>query len=65
MESEAELIFQQAERAMQDAADRVVEDARRTDGSVVVWEHGAVRRIPANQLSQSADGIAEKRTDKE
>ena len=50
MESEAELIFQQADRALQDAADRVVEEARRTNGEVVVWENGAVRHIPADQL---------------
>ena len=45
-----ELLFEQAEKAMQDAADRVVEEARRTHGEVVVWEDGAVRHIPADQL---------------
>jgi hypothetical protein len=48
--TEAELLFQQAEKAMQEAADGVVEEARRTHGVVVVWENGAVRRIPADQL---------------
>lgn len=51
--TDAEILFAQAERAMQDAADRVVEEARRTHGSVVVWENGAVRRIPADQLPAS------------
>ncbi len=45
-----ELLFKQAEEAMQDAADHVVEEARRTGGSVVVWENGAVRHIPASEL---------------
>ena len=45
-----ELHFEQAEKAMQEAADRVVEEARRTNSSVVVWENGAVCCIPADQL---------------
>ena len=45
-----ELLFEQAERAMQEAADRVVEEARRTNSSVVVWEDGTVRHIPPDQL---------------
>ncbi len=48
--SEEELLLQNAEKAMQEAADRAVEEARRTHGAVVVWENGAVRRIPADQL---------------
>jgi hypothetical protein len=48
--TEAEILFAQAEKAIQEAADRVVEEARRTHGSVVVWENGAVRRIPADEL---------------
>ena len=48
--TEEELLFQQAEKAMQEAADRVVEEARRTNSSVVVWEDGAVRHIPPDQL---------------
>jgi hypothetical protein len=48
--TQAELLFEQAEKAMQEAADGVVEEARRTHGVVVVWENGAVRRIPADQL---------------
>jgi hypothetical protein len=48
--TEAELLFEQAERAMQEAADGVVEEARRTHRVVVVWEDGTVRRIPAKQL---------------
>ena len=45
-----ELLLEQAEKAMQEAADGVVEEARRTGGCVVVWENGAVRRISGNQL---------------
>jgi len=48
--TEAELFFEQAEKAMQEAADGVVEEARRTHGVVVVWENGEVRRIPADEL---------------
>jgi hypothetical protein len=48
--TKADLLFEEAERAMQEAADKVVEEARRTHGVVVVWENGAVRRIPADQL---------------
>lgn len=48
--TEEELLFQQAEKAMQEAADRVVEEARRTNNSVVVWENGAVRHITPDQL---------------
>ena len=39
--------------AMQAAADGVVEEARRTHGTVVIWEDGAVRHIPADQLPQT------------
>ncbi len=48
--TEEELLLQQAEKAMQEAADGVAEEARQTHGSVVVWEDGAVRHIPADQL---------------
>jgi hypothetical protein len=48
--TEEQLLFQQAEKAMQDAADRVAEEARRTNGTVVVWEDGQVKHIPADQL---------------
>jgi hypothetical protein len=43
-------LFQKAAKAMQEAADGVVEEARRTGGEVVVWEDGAIRHIPASQL---------------
>ena len=46
-------LLDQAEKPMQEAADRVVENARKTDGTVVVWEDGAVRRIPADQLPET------------
>jgi hypothetical protein len=45
-----ELLFEQAEKAMQEAADGVVEEARRTGGCVVVWENGEVRRLSGDQL---------------
>jgi|WetSurMetagenome_2_1015567.scaffolds.fasta_scaffold595587_2 hypothetical protein len=48
--TETEVLFENARKAMQEAADGVVEEARRTNGVVVVWENGAVRRIPADQL---------------
>ncbi len=48
--TEEELLIQQARDALQDAADRVVEEARRNHDSVVVWENGAVRHIPAEEL---------------
>jgi hypothetical protein len=50
METEFERLCRQAAKAMQEAADHVVEEARRTNGMVVVWEDGAVRHIPADQL---------------
>ena len=56
--TEAETLFAQAEKAMQEAADRVVEEARRTHGSVVVWENGAVRHIPADELPASEAGAS-------
>jgi hypothetical protein len=48
--TEEQLLFAQAEKAMQEAADRVVEEAQRTHDTVVVWEEGAVRHVPADQL---------------
>jgi hypothetical protein len=48
--TEDEILSQQAEQALQDAANRVVDEARRTHGSVIVWENGAVREIPWDQL---------------
>jgi hypothetical protein len=44
------LLFEQAEKAMQEAADGVAEEARRTGGVVVVWENGAIRHLTADQL---------------
>lgn len=48
--TKTELLFEQAAKAIQEAADGVVEEARRTGGEVVVWENGAIRHIPASQL---------------
>ena len=50
MEDDVQALFRLAEKAMQEAADRVVEEARQTNSSVVVWEDGAVRHIPPDQL---------------
>jgi thymidine phosphorylase len=47
-----QLLFEQAEKAMQAAADGVVEEARRTHGTIVVWENGAVRHIRADELPE-------------
>ena len=35
-------LTRQAEKALQAAANGVVEEARRTHGSIIVWENGAV-----------------------
>jgi hypothetical protein len=58
--TKADLLFEEAERAMQEAADKVVDEARRTHGVVVVWENGAVRRIPADQLPIADAGVGDK-----
>jgi hypothetical protein len=50
MKAEDQLFFQLAEKALQEAVDRVVEEARRTHSTLVVWEDGAVREIHADQL---------------
>ena len=50
MTHEEQSLSQQALTALQEAVDEVVEEARRTHGTVVVWEDGAVRHIPADQL---------------
>jgi hypothetical protein len=39
-----------AERALQEAVNKVIEEARRTDGTLVVWEDGAVKHIRARDL---------------
>lgn len=48
--TKTELLFEQAKMAMQEAADGVADEARRTGGEVVVWQDGAIRHIPASQL---------------
>jgi hypothetical protein len=62
--TETESLFEKAKKAMQEAADGVVEEARRTNGIVVVWENGAVRRIPADQLPPATTQPAEKKPSK-
>ena len=47
---EEETVAQQAEYALQEAARKVAREARRTGGTVVVWQQGAVVEIPADQL---------------
>jgi hypothetical protein len=39
-----------AMQALQEAVDKVVEEARQKDGILVVWEDGAVRHIRARDL---------------
>jgi hypothetical protein len=39
-----------AEKALQEAVKKVIDDARRKGRTLVVWEQGAVRYIPADQL---------------
>jgi hypothetical protein len=43
-------LHRNTEKALQEAADGVAEEARRTGGEVVVWEDGAIRYITADQL---------------
>ncbi len=50
MKPESELFFEQAEKALKQAVDRVIEQARRARSPLVVWEDGAAREIPADQL---------------
>jgi hypothetical protein len=50
--TEQQLLLEQMEKAMQAAADGVVEEAKRTHGTVVVRENGAVRHIPADELPE-------------
>ncbi|MGA2618058.1 MAG: hypothetical protein ABSF26_10645 [Thermoguttaceae bacterium] len=47
---EENTLAQQAENALQEAAQKVAAEARRTNGTVVVWQQGAVVEIPADQL---------------
>ena len=53
--TKTELLFEQAKKAMQEAADGVAAEARRTGGEVVVWEDGAIRHIPASQLPPTGE----------
>jgi hypothetical protein len=50
MKSEEQSLGQQAEKALQAAVKGVIEEARRTNSEVVVWEDGAVRHVPAGEL---------------
>ncbi|NLE37575.1 MAG: hypothetical protein GX621_06075 [Pirellulaceae bacterium] len=50
---EEDTLTRQAMKALQDAANQVAEEARRTGGTVVVWQHGAVVEIPASELPPS------------
>ena len=50
MDYKEQSLGQRAETALREAVKEVVDEARRTNGVVVVWEDGAVRRIPADQL---------------
>ena len=43
-------MLQKAEVALREAAHKVHEEARRTGGTVVVWQNNRVEGIPADQL---------------
>ena len=47
---EEQSLAQRAETALKEAVQKVVQEARRTGATVVVWEDGAVVEIPADQL---------------
>lgn len=53
MKPDEQSLGQQAEEALQDAVEGVIEEARRNNGEVIVWENGAVRRILAGELPPS------------
>jgi hypothetical protein len=44
-----------AETALKEAVRKVVEEARRRGGTLVVWKDGAVAEIPADQLPDSSE----------
>ncbi len=64
MDDQEESLGQRAETALREAVRGVVEEARRTHGVVVVWENGAVRRIPADQLPPAHASAADEPLDK-
>jgi hypothetical protein len=43
-------LAQRAEMALKEAAQKAVEEARRTGTALVFWQDGAVVEIPADQL---------------
>jgi hypothetical protein len=43
---EEQSLGQKAETALKEAVKKVVEEARRTGGTLVVWKNGAVAEIP-------------------
>jgi hypothetical protein len=45
---------EKGDAALRQAARKMVEEARRKGGSVVVWQNGQVREIPADQLPDPA-----------
>jgi len=50
MEPEEQSLSQKALAALQEAVQGVIEDARRNNRTLVVWENGAVRYITPDQL---------------
>ena len=58
--NDTKTLHDNALRAMQAAADQAVEDAIRTKGSVIVWENGAVRKIPWYELLEERKKLGEK-----
>ncbi len=47
-------LTQMAETALKEAVKKVVQEGRRTGGTLVVWQDGAVAEIPADQLPNPA-----------
>lgn len=41
---------EKAEVALQQAAQKVAEEAKRTGATVIVWQDGQVREVPGSQL---------------
>jgi hypothetical protein len=58
MKPEEPSLSQQAETALQEAVKQVIEEARRTQGSVVVWDRGAVHQISGDQLPTTIEHAA-------
>jgi hypothetical protein len=52
-------LSEKADAALRQAARKVVEEAKRNGTSVVVWQDGQVREIPADELPDPATLVEE------